>query len=198
MGFHSKISYNTLMEENQQSNPPSQNHNIFSSKTDEKEELPTPILPDEVYLTWSATEFIENQKPASWYMLFIVVLIVISAGVYLIIRSIFPVIMIVLIGIVFGVVALRKPKEQTFELNNVGLLIGKRASNYSEFKSFSVIDEKGLGSIVFNPFKRFVFPTTIYYDIANEEKIVGILSDHLPMEEPTNDPIENLMRKVRF
>jgi hypothetical protein len=85
-----------------------------------------------------------------------------------------------------------------YELSNEGIQMGRRFNTYTEFKSFSVIDEGGVGSIVFNPLKRFDFPTTIYYELANEEKIVQTLMNYLPATEPTNDPVDQLMRKVRF
>jgi hypothetical protein len=155
-------------------------------------------MPDTVYISWTAKEFIEHKKTFGWYILLAVGLAIISIAVYFIVHSIFPVIMILLIGVAFAVIAGRHPRSLNYELNNVGVLVGERSNSYNEFKSFSVIDEGNLGSIVFNPFKRFVFPTIIYYDLKDEEKIVNILSNQLPIMEPINDPIDQLMRRLRF
>jgi hypothetical protein len=154
--------------------------------------------PELVYVTWTGQEFIEHTKPASWFLIVVASLFVICLITFVIVRSIFPVIMIILIGIVFIVVALRKPKEIEYELTNRGIFIGKRLHHYDDFKSFSVVDEGEIASIVFNPLKRFAFPPTIYYELENEEKIVRALVEHLPVVEPLQDPIENLMRKIRF
>jgi hypothetical protein len=39
---------------------------------------------------------------------------------------------------------------------------------------------------------------TIYYDPADEDKIVNALSDMLPHEDRQHDMVERLMRRLRF
>jgi hypothetical protein len=149
-------------------------------------------------ISWSAPEFIEHKKSSKWFATFGVVVIVVAIAIYFIVHSIFAIVMIALIGIAFGVIAGRHPRIINYELSVQGVRIGRRFNSYDQFKSYSVIDEPGLGSVVFNPFKRFAFPTTIYYDLDDEDKIEAMLVNRLPHTEAPNDPVEQLMRRFRF
>jgi hypothetical protein len=48
------------------------------------------------------------------------------------------------------------------------------------------------------PLKRFMPPLSLYMDPADEEKIVDVLADYLPVEQREQDPIDKLMRRLRF
>ena len=195
MLFLIKISYNMLMEENKQTAPI---QDLPPNNLNQEQDEEQPILPDTIYFSWTAPEFVENHKSKDWYVILIAVVLFISVAVFFIVKSIFPVVMIILISIIFGIIAARKPKNIYYELNNLGVLVGRRGIRYDEFKSFSVIDELTLGSIVFNPFKRFSLPLTIYFELDNKDKIIDIIKDYLPIEEAANDPMDQLMRRLRF
>jgi len=208
------------MEENQVPNSPDQNSDNTQPNNDQKQDdvesadvqftgnAQNPIqnyeddsILDEVpqrSVSWTAPEFIEHKKSSSWFLILAAIILAVCVVVYFIDHSIFTIVMIILIGIAFGVIAGRPPKIVNFEISNEGILIGDKTIRYSQYKSFSVIPEASYGSIVFNPFKRFEFPITIYYDPVKENEILEILADYLPNIKPTNDPIEQLMRKVRF
>ncbi len=200
MGLCSKISYNTLMEENQQNNTPvpPENNQAPAPQPNPFNDDPPEIVPENLDISWVAPEFIEHKKTIKWYLTLLLILVVMAVAIYFVIHSIFPIVMILLVGLAFAIVAGRSPRTITYEISNTGISVGDRFNTFSEFKSFSVIDEGNLGSIVLNPFKRFVFPTTIYYDLKDEEKIVSTLTQYLPLEEPANDPVDQLMRKLRF
>jgi hypothetical protein len=51
---------------------------------------------------------------------------------------------------------------------------------------------------VFTPLQRFSPLTTIYYDPNDEERIVDLLANRLPMEERKRDAIDRLMWRIRF
>jgi len=157
-----------------------------------------PSLPVQDPIIWSAIEFVEHKKSFVWFLVFGLTLIAICVGVYFIIHSIFPLVMIGLIGITFGIIAGRSPRILDYGVSDTGVQVGSRFSSYSEFKSFSLIDEVNVGSVAFNPFKRFSFPTTIYFDKADEGKILNLLNNYLPAEQATNDPVDKLMRKLHF
>lgn len=210
MGFQSKLSYNTLMEEEPKivspsnSTPQSVPQETPQINVDQPEsiitgtETPTEA-PGEHYVTWSAVEFIEHKKSFSWFLILGLVFIIIATAVYFIVHSVFPSIMVILIGIAFAVIGGRPPRVLDYVLSSSGIKIGERFISYNEFKSFSIIDENtNLSSISFNPLKRFTFPVTIYFDQINEDKILSLLMQFLPHEEAPNDPIDQLMRKLHF
>jgi len=198
MGFRTKISYNTLMEENQQSNSPTDNVSPSLPQTEANIYEPPAAVADEGLISWSSVEFIEHKKPLTWFLVFGLVVVGLAVAIYFFAHSIFPPIMFVLIGVVFAIIAARPPKTLQYELSNRGIQIGNRFNSYNEFKSFSVIDEQAIGSITFNPFKRFTFPTAIYYELTDEDKILTLVSQYLPHVEAPKDPVDQLMRKLHF
>lgn len=149
-------------------------------------------------ITWTASEFIAHAKSPSWYLALSAVAAALSAVVYLISRDIISVIVVVVAALLLGFYGGRQPRQLEYKLDFKGLSIDDKHLGYGEFRSFSVMTEAGFSSIVFMPLKRFAAPTTIYYPPEDEDKIVGVLSGHLPLEERTHDAVDRLMHRIRY
>jgi hypothetical protein len=106
--------------------------------------------------------------------------------------------MMVIVTVLFGVFAARKPRTLNYALDDAGIHIGQKFYSYGDFKSFSVLDEGGLNAIWLMPLKRFMPSLTIYYAPNDEDKIMRVLSSFLPFEDRDHDMVDRLMRKVRF
>lgn len=124
--------------------------------------------------------------------------VIVSAVVYLITRDLISVAVVVVAGLLLGTYGARQPRQLQYVIDQQGVVIGPKAYHYGEFRSFSVIPEGAFSSITFMPLKRFAPPISIYYAPEDEEKIVNLLSDKLPIEERRLDAVDNLMRKIRF
>ncbi len=61
-----------------------------------------------------------------------------------------------------------------------------------------MVPEGAFSSVVFMPLKRFAPPRTIYYAPEDEDRIVGLLVNRLPLEEHRADAVDGLMRRIRF
>ncbi len=48
------------------------------------------------------------------------------------------------------------------------------------------------------PLKRFMPPITLYYPPDQEDAVINALAAYLPHEDRTHDPVDRLMRKIRF
>lgn len=153
---------------------------------------------DSQSVTWTASEFVHHHKSAGWFMALAGSAAFIAALVYLITRDAVSVGVVIVAAILLGIYGTHEPKQLEYSLDNGGLQIGQKHRDYNEFKSFSIVPEGAFSSIVFMPLKRFAAPTTIYYAPEDEERIVAVLSGHLPFEEPRNDAVDNLMRRIRF
>jgi hypothetical protein len=164
-----------------------------------------PLLSDESLsippagnVTWTASEFIAHYKSAGWYILLAIVALAVSTGVWFVTKDKFST-ALVCIGILLLVVyGAHKPRQLTYQLGDLGLTIGSSHHTFSEFRSFSIVSIGAFSSIELVPLKRFAMYTTVYFDPADEDKIIQVLSTHLPMEEPRNDPIDQLMHRLRF
>jgi hypothetical protein len=147
---------------------------------------------------WTASEFISHDKAAGWYMLLAVGAILLAAILYVLTRDWVTAGVILVAAIFFGIYGSHKPRQLPYKLDKHGLSIGAKHFYYNEFRSFSIVPEPGFSSIVLMPLKRFGVPTTIYYSLEDEERIINLLASYLPLEERKPDAIDSLMRRVRF
>jgi hypothetical protein len=154
--------------------------------------------PDLQPVSWSASEFVDHEKNSSWFMGLAGITLLAVVIIYLITHDLVTSVVIIMAAALFGVTAHRKPRTLQYQLDHVGVSIGDKSYSYDVFKSFSVLEEGAFNSIQLMPLKRFMPPISLYYPPENEEQIVTMLGSYLPHEDRTHDPIDKLMRKVRF
>jgi hypothetical protein len=157
--------------------------------------MPMPT-PQEV--EWTASEFVAHNKTTSWYGMLALAAVVLAAIIYFVTKDLVSAGIIVLVAVLLGVSAARKPRVLHYQVNGGGLAIGEKFYPYAEFKSFSVMQEGAFSSIMFLPLKRFMPPISIYYDPQDEERIIDVLSFYLPMENRSHDVIDSLVKRIRF
>lgn len=149
-------------------------------------------------VSWTASEFVAHEKNANWYGLLALAGVLGTVIIYLLTKDIVSSAMILVVTVIFGVFASRKPRVLEYVLDQSGIHIGPKFYAYGDFKSFSVFEEGSLNAVLLMPLRRFMPSLTIYYDPQDEEKIIQVLSDYLPFEERDHDMVDKLMRKVRF
>ena len=157
-----------------------------------------PSVPPAEDITWTASEFIARHKGVEWYLILFGATALLAVAIYFLSKDFITVGAIVVAIVLFGVAAGRKPRVLTYQLNDKGLKIGQKFYPYSMFKSFSVIDEEAFSSVMLLPLKRFMPPISVYYEPKDEERILTLLSTHLPVEHRQVDMMDHLMRRIRF
>lgn len=172
---------------------PSYNQPIYET---DKENLISP--PQTETVSWSASEFIEHEKPHGWYAILAVGAVLLAAILYFLVRDVITVVVVSIAAILLGVVAARKPKSMDYSLSQAGLRIGEKNYPYSTFKSFSMIEEGAIDSIQLMPLKRIVPPVSIYFPPEQGDQIFEILAAYLPHEDREHDPLDKLMRRLHF
>lgn len=121
-----------------------------------------------------------------------------AAAVFLLTKDKISVVVIVVAALLLGAYANHKPRQLEYRLDAHGLSVGDKHFTYDQFRSFSVLPEGAFSSIVLMPLKRFALTTTLYYAPEDEDKIVNLLSDYLPLEERGHDAVDRLMHRIRF
>lgn len=152
--------------------------------------------PEEV--SWTASEFVAHSKNGEWFGLLGLAALAIAAIVWFITRDKISVGVVVVVAILLGVTASRKPRVLDYHLDARGLGVQEKFYPYGDFRSFAVIREGAFSSIMFIPLKRFAPPISIYYDPQDEEAIAAVISKHLPIEERQHDMIDKITRGIRF
>lgn len=149
-------------------------------------------------ISWTASEFIAHHKSTGWYVALIGAAIFIAALVWLLTKDKVSAAVVVVGALLLAVYGARQPRQLDYRLDQQGLTVGPRHFSYHAFRSFAIMPEGAFNSIVFMPLKRFSPLTTIYYAPEDEEKIVSLLSERLPMEQRKKDMVDRLMWRIRF
>jgi len=149
-------------------------------------------------VSWTASEFIAHDKAPSWYAGLAAAAFLLAVAIYFLAHDWISIVVIIIITAIFGVFAGRKPRVLNYELDQSGLHIADKFYPYADFKSFSVMEEGGINGIWLMPLKRFMPSITIYYAPPDEDGIMQVLGNYLPLEEREHDMVDRLMRKVRF
>lgn len=150
-------------------------------------------------ITWIGPEFLQHDKSTVWYVQISVSAVILAAILYLATRSFVSVAVVVVSAIIIEVYGSHRPKDVEYKLRQEGISIGSKFYHYDDLKSFSVVPEaRNLSSIMFVPLKRFSPISGLYYDQADEARIVDYLSSKMPLEERRTDMIDRLLIRIRF
>lgn len=148
---------------------------------------------------WTASEYIAHHKSAGWFIMVGVGTAVAAILTYIITRGdIISSIVIAVAGCAFGIFGARQPQVLNYRVDESGLHIGAKLYPYSDLKSFAVLEEGAIDSIMLLPLKRLMPIISVYFAPEDEQKIMNVLSAYLPVEQRSLDPVERLMRKMRF
>ena len=156
-----------------------------------------PVVPEEE-VNWTASEFIAHEKSLNWYLVLAASVLFFTALVYLITRDKITAGIIIFAAIVFGVYAKRQPRTLSYHLESAGLRIDEKFYDFGQFRSFVVLHDGAISSVSFMPLKRFMPILTVYYELADEQKILQLISSRLPMENRGRDAIDRFLHRIRF
>mgnify|MGYP003329111510 CR=1 FL=1 len=149
-------------------------------------------------VSWTAQEFVEHDRSASWYLILGIGAVVLAGIVLVLTGDKITVGMILIVALIFGSFARKKPRTLDYSLDNEGITLGSKKYSYNLFKSFSVNEEGPLHSLILMPLKRFMPLISVYYPSDNEEKILQKIANFLPFEEHKQDFVDKMMNKIRF
>jgi hypothetical protein len=157
-----------------------------------------PVTVDPPTVSWTASEFIAHEKSAGWYINLAGAALLLAVLMYLFTRDMVSVVVVVVGAIFLGIFAARKPRQLDYVIDRHGVKIGAKQYGFQDFKSVSMVQESQFSAINLMPLKRFAPILTIYYAPEQEQQILTILADYLPLEEARPDRVETLMRRIRF
>ncbi len=149
-------------------------------------------------LSWSASEYVAHEKSASWYFMLLGGSLLITIIVYVLNRDIITSVAILTVSLSASFFASRKPASKTYALSEKGLRVDEKLYRYEEFKSFSLVEEGAIDSVWLKPLGRFAPLLVIYFEPKDEDEIIAILSMFLPHEKRELDPIDRMMKRLRF
>lgn len=159
----------------------------------------TPFPEQHPEVSWSALEFIAHKKSLLWYLALIVVTIGLASLVLLLSHDKVSTVLIGIIGIIFGATAGRQPRTLQYLLDSKGITINRAFRRYSEFKSFAVVEDDNLSTVIFMPLKRFTLPLSISIGADEMDEVVEKLSDYLPNDQSHgHDAVDHFVQRIHF
>lgn len=156
--------------------------------------------PEEALAEWSAQEFIEHDKNGKWYVTLAVGSVVISLLLYVITREFMSVIVTLLLAVAMAIYGSAKPKTVNYVINPNGISVDGKMYNFSEFKSFSIIEwsPSSVPYIQLIPQKRFMIPLSIFVDPAHSKDIAEMIGTFVPYDQRQPDFVDKLSNRFRF
>ena len=119
------MSYNTLMQEQPSVISP------FEAVPDTETPPSKRAVNDQNTISWTASEFIAHAKSTGWYLVLAGITVVLAVGGYFL-ADIMTSCIIVIVALLFGFIAARKPRELPYRIDKTGILIDKKLF-YSSF-----------------------------------------------------------------
>ncbi|HEV2402923.1 MAG TPA: hypothetical protein VGS08_01850 [Candidatus Saccharimonadales bacterium] len=150
-------------------------------------------------VSWSASEFIAHEKSFGWYALLTLATALLAGLVYVFVHDIVSVVVIVVVAIILGMAAGRPPRELQYTVDGRGISVGVAFRPYSDFKVYALAEEGAVTAIIFLPMKRFVPPLSVYVGPDIQDRVVAVVSAHLPFDQTHSyDAVDRFIQRIRF
>lgn len=150
-------------------------------------------------IKWTASEFVHHEKNITWYLGLLAVTLGVATAVYFILnKDIFTLVIVVLLGIVFGIAGARKPRVLEYAVDDLGLTVAQKRYKYEDFKSFSLEKDSAISSLVFMPVQRFSSALTLYVPEENIDDVIDLVGIYLPLEQHETGYVDKFLSRIRF
>lgn len=159
-------------------------------ETPERAPAPGPI-------SWRASEYIHHEKQFAWYAGLAILAVALVALAIIMEMWTFAV-LIVVMAVALIYLGIRPPAIVTYQLSADEIMIDNKRFEYRDFRSFGILQDGPLYSVVLAPNKRFMPTVKMYFPQELGEGIVDLLGARLPLEPVEQDFMDRLMRKLRF
>lgn len=176
--------------------PEDDQHDLYSTTAQTPEE---PADNPGYSLTWTASEFIQHEKTIVWYMGLAIVTALLAISAYLLLdRDIFSLVIIIILGFIFGVAGSRKPRVLNYTVDDHGIIIDQKDYDYDSFKSYSFDKENSVTSLLFVPNKRLDPSLTVYVPEDKSDEVIDLIGMYLPVQKHETGFFDKFLNKIKF
>jgi hypothetical protein len=157
-----------------------------------------PEIPDIQPIQWQAPEYLQERRSPWWFIAFWIVVIMLLAVAAFIMRSWSFAVLVPAMAAALMIYSHRPPQMLSYVLSTKGIYINEKLHPMSEFRSFGVMKDEQLPSLMLIPVKRFRPSLTVHFPQEAGEAIVDMLGQHIPMQELKYDALDKIVRKLRI
>jgi len=155
-------------------------------------------LPMEQPVQWQAPEYVQERRSPWWFIIFWVVTIALMAAAIFVMKSISFAVLVPAMAAALMIYSHRPPRMLNYVLSGKGVYINEKLHPMSEFRSFGVLTDESIPSLMLIPTKRFRPGLTLHFPEEYGEAIVDVLGSRLPMKELRLDVFDQLIRKLHI
>ena len=150
-------------------------------------------------IRWTASEFVQHDKNISWYLILLFTTLAVAAIAYLVLnKDLFAPSIVLVLGLVFGIAGSRKPRILDYSMSEHGLTAGQKHFRYEDFKSYSLISDGPVSTVLLMPSKRFSPTLTLYVPESEIDEVLDALGMFLPIEDHEVGYVDKFLSKIRF
>ena len=155
-------------------------------------------MPQLDIVEWTASEYIAHQKNSNWFIGLGGGAAVISLIIFVVTRNVTSTLVVLLCFIALGGYAVKQPATKRYRITADGIYVDDKFFGFGNFKSFSVMEEGAVDCIWLRPLKKFTPTVAMYYPPTDEDRIIMMLENFLPIEDRVHDMVDRITRKIRF
>jgi hypothetical protein len=149
-------------------------------------------------IEWQATEYVQHDRNASWFMVLAVVTLGLMAIAIFLMQSLSFAVLVPVMAAALVVYVKRPPALINYTVSRKGVHVNDRLHAYEEFRSFGVLSHDDVHAIVLVPRKRFQLSLTLYFPEEVGEGLVDMLAARLPMNEVKQDAVDRFLARLRL
>ncbi len=153
---------------------------------------------DEDVINWEMDEFLDHRRGLLWYSTIFFGASILTLVSFLVTREIIAPIAIFVMAIMAALYSFKKPSRKKYSLTSLGLKIGSRLYDYSNFRTFSLIKDNGIAALYLITNQRFIPPITIYLPLDKDKHIIKRLSRHIAYTPSGLQWSDRLMQYLRL
>ena len=149
-------------------------------------------------IQWQAPEYIQERRSPWWFISFWLVTIALILIAAFVVRSWSFAVLIPAMAAALMIYSHRPPRMLNYVLSSKGIYINEKLHPMDEFKSFGILRDESIPSLMLLPVKRFRPGLTVHFPVETGEAIVDLLGQRLPMQELRLDMLDKLIRKLHI
>ncbi len=155
-------------------------------------------LPEIQPVQWQAPEYTQEQRSPWWFVGFWVVTVLLMVIAAFVMKSWSFAILVPAMAAALMIYSHRPPRMLNYVLSSKGVYINEKLHPMGEFKSFGIMKDESIPSLMLIPIKRFRPGLTLHFPAEYGEAIVDLLGQRIPMQELTLDLFDKVIRKLHI
>lgn len=155
-------------------------------------------LPETQPIQWQAPEYVQERRSPWWFIGFWAVAILLMLAAIFVIRSLSFAVLVPAMAAALMIYSHRPPRMLTYVLSTKGIYINEKLHPLTEFKSFGIMRDESIPSVMLLPVQRFRPGLTVHFPVEAGEAIVDMLGQRIPMQEIRLDAFDKIIRKLHI